>query len=461
MDKHFPLEDQIEMLASALRGRVVMPRHEDYDGLRTLALGNFDFRPAAIVRVANAADAAAVVNFARATDLPLSVRSGGHSIRGQGSNNGGLVIDVRDLNAIEIDPVGRTAWCGTGLTAGEVTAAVEKHGLIVGFGDSASVGISGLTLGGGIGYLVRKHGLTIDSLLAAEIVTATGDILMVDADHHPDLFWALRGGGGNFGVLTRVKFRLHPLPAFTGGLLVLPPTPEVLAGFAAAAEAAPEELSAIGLVMTAPPVPFLPPELHGKILFGAMMAYAGAPEAAQKALAPFRALATPIADLVRPAPYTSLYMMDPPSDMRPAVSMRSRFLDRFGIEEATAMLEALERCDAPMKMGQIRVLGGAMSRVPADATAFGHRGAKNLVAFLSMYGGGPDVVMAQERWAEEALAAMKPGNAGAYVNFVSNEGQAGLSAAYPAATWDRLRRVKRQYDPENLFRLNQNVPPAA
>jgi FAD/FMN-containing dehydrogenase len=461
MDKHFPLEDQIDMLASAIRGRLVTPRDADYDALRMVVVANFDRRPAALIRVANAADVAAVLNFARATDLEIAVRSGGHSTIGASASNGGLVIDLRDLNTIDIDATAQTAWVGTGLTAGEVTEAVEKHGLIVGFGDSATVGVGGLTLGGGIGYMVRKHGLTIDCLLAAELVTAAGDILTVDANHHADLFWALRGGGGNFGVVTRLKFQLHPLPSFVGGPLVLPMTPEVVAGFAAAAAAAPEELSTIALLMPIPPVPFVSPAMHGKLALIGMMAYSGAPDAAAAALAPFRALATPIVDLVRPAPYSSMYSMDPPPEMRSMVAIRSRFVESFGVSEAARMIAALEASDAPMKMGQIRVLGGAFGRVAEGATAFAHRQSNIMVAFLSMYGGGPDVVAKQERWAADAIAAMQPGKAGAYVNFLSQEGAAGLAAAYPAATWDRLRRIKRMYDPENMFRMNQNIPPAA
>ena len=462
MDKRFPIEDQINMLASALRGRVVTPGHADYDALRMVTLANFDRQlPAAVIRVANAADVAAVLNFAQATDLAIAVRSGGHSTIGGSTCNGGIVIDLRDLNSIDIDAAAQTAWAGTGLTAGEVTAAVEKHGLIVGFGDSASVGIGGLTLGGGIGYLVRKHGLTIDSLLAAEVVTAAGDILVADATHHAELFWALRGGGGNFGVVTRLKFRLHPLPSFVGGPLALPATPEVLAGFAAAAAAAPEELSTIAMVMPIPPVPFVPPAMHGTLALIGMMAYSGAPEDAAAALAPFRALATPIVDLVRPAPYSSMYAMDPPPEMRSMVAIRSRFVERFGRDEAASMIAALEACDAPMKMGQIRVLGGAFSRVAGAETAFAHRDAGIMVAFLALYGGPPVIVAKQERWAADALASLRPGNGGAYVNFLADEGDAGLAAAYPAATWDRLRKVKRTYDPDNVFRLNQNVPPAA
>ena len=273
MDKRFPIEDQIEMLASALRGRVVTPKDADYEALRQLAHTNYDARPAAVIRVANAADVAAVINFVQATDLPLAVRSGGHSAIGGSGCTGGIVMDLRDLTALDIDEAAKTAWVGSGLSAGEVSAAVTERKLIIGFGDSSTVGVGGMTLGGGIGYMARKHGLTIDNLLAAEIVTASGDILIVDAGNHSDLFWALRGGGGNFGVVTRFKFQLHDLPSFVGGPLVLPPTPDVLAGFAAASAAAPDELTTIGYVMPLPPAPFVPAEAHGKLALVGMMAW--------------------------------------------------------------------------------------------------------------------------------------------------------------------------------------------
>jgi len=461
MDKRFPLEDQIDMLASSLRGRVISARDVAYDEVRSVALGNFDRRPAAVIRVANVSDVAAVINFARATDLELAVRSGGHSVGGHSGTEGGLVIDLRDLNSIEIDREASTVWAGTGLSSGEVTRAVEQHGLIVGFGDSGTVGIGGLTLGGGIGYMVRKHGLTIDSLLAAELVTAAGDILVADADHHPDLFWALRGGGGNFGVVTRLKFKLNPLPSFVGGPLVLPATAENIAKFAELADAAPEALSTIALVMPIPPVPFVPAEFHGTLALIGMMAFSGTPDAATQALAPFRAIATPIADLVGPAPYSAMYAMDPPPEMRPAVSCRSRFVDRFSVEDAARMLAALEACPSPMKMGQVRVLGGAYSRIATDATAFAHRRSKVMVAFLAMYEGGAEVTAHFDRWATSALDTVSKTNAVAYVNFLGLEGGEGLRAAYPGSTWDRLRQIKAKYDPENLFRLNQNIPPAA
>ncbi len=461
MDKRFPIEDQIEMLGSMIRGRVIAPHHSDYDSTRMVALAQFDRRPAAIVRVATAADVAAVLNFARATDLPVAIRSGGHSTGGFGVADAALVIDVRDLNHIDIDVTGQTAWAGAGMTAGEVTHAVEQHGLIVGFGDSASVGIAGLTLGGGIGYLARKHGLTIDSLLAVEIVTAAGEIIIADAEHHADLFWALRGGGGNFGVVTRFKYRLHPLPSFIGGPLVLPPTPEVIAGFAALADAAPNELTAIAMILPIPPVPTIPAEAHGKLAFFAMMAYAGNPADAERALAPFRALATPLADMIQAGPYSSLYMLDPPPEMRAMVAVRSGFADRFGLDEARALVAAAQSCTAPMSMSQIRVLGGASSAIGNEATAFAHRDSRFMVTFLAMYGGGPEEIAAQERWVSDSLAAIVPAGSGTYVNVLGADDAAAGVTAYPSATRGRLARVKHRYDPENLFRLNTNIAPAA
>jgi FAD/FMN-containing dehydrogenase len=456
MDKRFPIEDQIEMLASALKGRVVTPQDADYDNVRRVVPGNYDRRPAAVIRPATAADVAAVLNFAQATDLPLVIRSGGHS--GFSSIDGGLVLDLRDLNGIDVDPVARTVWAGAGNTTGAVTVAVEKHGLMVGFGDTATVGIGGLTTGGGIGYMLRKHGLTIDNLIAAEVVTASGEIIVADALNHPDLFWAVRGGGGNFGVVTRFKYRLHPLPQFTGGPLVLPATPEVVAGFVALAAAAPEELTAITYVMTAPPLPFLPAELHGKVVYMCMMAYAGAPADAEKALAPFRALATPHADLVGPAPYSSMYMPEDP-DFRPAFSVRMRFMDKLGLAEAKAIIDHVEASDAPFRFGEIRVMGGAFARVPANATAFAHRDAKIMQAFVAA-SETAETAKRHDKWAQAGIDALAQGEDRVYVNFLTSDRAERVHAAYPPATFERLRRVKRRYDPENLFRANQNISPA-
>ena len=264
----------IPKLREDLTGRVIAPDDPEYDEARTVFVGGIDRRPAVIVRVANAADVSRVVSLARETGLELAVRSGGHSMPICVSD-GGIVLDLSDMKAMDIDVEGRTAWAETGLTAGEYTTAAAAHGLATGFGDTGSVGIGGITLGGGVGFLVRKYGLTIDDLLAAEIVTADGELLQVDAETHPDLFWAIRGGGGNFGVATRFQFRLHEVGTIVGGMLILPATPEVIASFIAEAEAAPEELSTIANVMPAPPMPFVPEEQHGKLVIMALMAYAG------------------------------------------------------------------------------------------------------------------------------------------------------------------------------------------
>ncbi|HET8777131.1 MAG TPA: FAD-binding oxidoreductase, partial [Candidatus Limnocylindria bacterium] len=281
-----------------IAGRIIRPDDPDCDATRQILSGIYDRHPALIVRAANTDDVARVIRFARDTGTELAVRAGGHSNAGHSSTEGGIVLDLRDMNAVEIDPASRTAWAEGGLTAGEVTARLAEHGLAIPFGDTASVGIGGLTLGGGVGYLVRKYGMTIDNLLAAEVVTADGELLRVDADTHPNLFWAIRGGGGNFGVVTRFQFRLQPLDGIVGGMLVLPATPDTVAGFIAAAEAAPEELSTIANVMSAPPMPFLPEEAHGKVVILAMLAFAGDPADGERALAPFRALAEPLADML-------------------------------------------------------------------------------------------------------------------------------------------------------------------
>ncbi|HEY6887743.1 MAG TPA: FAD-binding oxidoreductase, partial [Solirubrobacter sp.] len=285
-------------LASELDGRILTPEDHAYDQARTVFAAHIDRRPALIARVAGPDDIARVIAGARETGAELAVRSGGHSPAGHGVSDGGVVIDLSALRSFELDADRRTVWAGAGLTAGAFSAAAGEHGLATGFGDTGSVGIGGITLAGGIGFLVRKHGLTIDNVLAAEIVTADGQLRHVDAETEPELFWALRGGGGNFGVVTRLQYRLHPVGTVVGGLLVLPATPEAIAGFVAEAEAAPEALTTIANVMLAPPLPFVPEVLHGSPVVMARMAYAGDADGGRRALAPFRALAEPVADLL-------------------------------------------------------------------------------------------------------------------------------------------------------------------
>jgi FAD/FMN-containing dehydrogenase len=445
-------------LADELEGRLITPDDDDYDRARTVFMGTIDRRPALIVRPAHDRDVARVIALARETGTELAVRGGGHSASGHGVSEGGIVLDLRDLNALEIDVESRTAWAGGGLTAGEYTVAAAERGLATGFGDTGTVGLGGITLGGGIGYLVRKHGLTVDDLLAAEIVTADGELLRVDEESHPDLFWALRGGGGNFGVATRFQYRLHPLDTVLGGMLVLPATPEVVAGFIAEAQAAPEELSTIANVMTAPPLPFLPPEHHGRLVVMATMLYAGPVEAGEHAVAPLRALATPLVDMLRPMAYPDIYPPHDP-DYRPVAASRTLFVDRVDVATAEMILARLESSNAMMRATQLRVLGGAMARVPADATAFAHRDRAIMANVAAIYG-NPDEEPLHESWATELAAELSQGDPAGYVGFLGDEGEERVRAAYPGTTWDRLAAVKAQYDPDNVFRLNQNVPPA-
>ena len=446
-----------DALRGTIRGTVIGPDDEGYDAARQVAPGDIDRHPALIVQVADAGDVATVIGLARQTGLELAVRSGGHSNAGHGVTEGGIVIDLRGMKGLRIDPDSRTAWAETGLTTLEVTAATAEHGLVVGFGDTGTVGIGGITLGGGVGYLARKHGLTIDSLLAAELVTADGELLMVDDDHHADLFWAIRGGGGNFGVATRFKYQLHPLGGFVGGFLFLPATVDTLTGAIAAAEAAPEELSGIVNVMPLPPMPMLPEEVHGRLGMMVILAHVGDEDAGQRAMKPFRDLAEPYADLVRPMSYPEIY---PPADdsYHPLAVARTMFLDRFDRGVAESVIQHLEASDAPMRAAQLRVLGGAMARVPSDATAFAHRASRIMVNLAAFYD-GPQNFAQREAWVLGFMRDIQQQDQGAYVNFLVDEPER-IRDAYPGTTYDRLARIKARYDPTNLFRLNHNIPPA-
>ena len=438
-------------------GPVITPRHPDYDEARKV-FAAVDRRPALIARAASSQDVAAAIAHAREHDLPIAVRSGGHSPAGHGVVDDGVVIDLSAMRRLEIDPERRAAWAETGLTAGAYTAAAGAHGLATPFGDAGSVGIGGIATAGGAGFLVRRHGLTIDDVLAAEVVTAGGERLHADARTHPDLFWAIRGGGGNFGVVTRLKLRLHSVGRILGGLLVLPATPEVLEGFGAEADGAPEELSAIANVMPAPPLPFLPSEHHGRPVVMAFLAFAGDVVAGEHAVGRLRALAEPLADLVRPMEYPALFE-GPEPERGVTAAARTLFADRFDGRAAAAVVDAVERATAPRAVAQLRVLGGALARVPADATAFAHRDRRIMATVVAMYD-RPEDRGVHEAWAAALADSLRDGEDGAYAGFLGDEGAARVRAAYPGAHWDRLGAIKAAYDPDNVFRLNQNIPPA-
>ena len=445
-------------LQASFRGRVIGPQDDDYDEARAVFAGGIDRHPAVIIRVADDGDVARAIALARDTGLELAVRSGGHSGAGHSVSEGGIVIDLAAMQRLEIDPESHTAWAQTGLTSARYAASASDFGLATGFGDTGSVGIGGLTLGGGVGFLVRKFGLTIDDVLAAEIVTADGELLRVDEEHHPDLFWALRGGGGNFGVATRFCYRLHELDTAFGGMLILPATPEVIREFVVVAGAAPEELSTIANIMPAPPMPFLPEDMVGQIVLIGSMFYAGGIEEGDRAVAPFRALATPLADAVRPMRYPEI-MEAPEPGYHPMAASHSFFTDAVDIQAAETIVAQLQSSSAMMAVTQLRVLGGAMARVPVDATAFAHRRRRILANVAALYQ-HPEEAALHTAWASDLAAALRRGEPGVYVNFVNDEGEARVHEAYPGPTWERLAAIKARYDPANLFHLNQNIPPA-
>src|SRR3954470_23864961 len=443
-------------LAPDLQGEVLTPEDADYAAARVVFAAHIERRPGLIVRAAGREDVARVIAHARETGAELAVRGGGHRPAGHGVSDGGIVLDLSALRSFELNAEARTAWAGAGLTAGAYTAAAGRYGLATGFGDTGSVGIGGITLAGGIGYLVRKHGLTIDNLMAAEIVTADGQLRRVNAQTEADLFWALRGGGGNFGVVTRLQYRLPPVDTVLGGLLVLPATPDVIAGFVAEAEAAPDELTTIANVMLAPPLPFLPEDRHGTPVLLATIVYAGDLTAGQRAAAPFRELAAPVVDLLRPVRYPELFAHEERSGFSAVTHVM--FTDGLGAREAQTILERLPESSATMATCELRVLGGAMAGVPDDATAFTHRQRRIMLNVAALHDPAARR-SAHAAWVSRLAGDLAGGAAGAYVGLLGDEGEARVRAAYPGATWDRLSAVKATYDPENLFGLNQNIAP--
>jgi FAD/FMN-containing dehydrogenase len=327
------------------------------------------------------------------------------------------------------------------------------------FGDTASVGLGGITLGGGIGYLARKYGLAVDSLVAAEIVTADGEVRIASETEHPDLFWAIRGGGGNFGIVTRFCYRLSPVgDEVLGGALFMPGTRDVIRSLVPIASSAPDELTVIAELMAAPPLPFLPAEHVGKPTLILLFVYAGDPEAGHAAIAPFREVAQPYAEVVQPMPYAGIYEFSREAETPGPSTSRSVFMDVLDDETVDAIVDSF--AVAPEgSMVQMRAFGGAMSRVPADATAFAHREAAAQVTIINGFV-DPEGVEIATAWNRGLFAALEPKSSGVYVNFLEDEGEARVRSAYPNGTYERLAAVKRRYDRYNVFRRNQNIRPA-
>lgn len=449
----------LEELRRTISGRVITARDTAYDATRGVYFTATDRRPGVIVRAANAGDVASVVRIARESGLELAVRNGGHSLAGHGVIDGGIVLDLRGLAAIEIDPVQRIARAGAGLTAGEYTKAVGEHGLATGFGDAPSVGIGGITLSGGVGFLHRRLGMTIDSVVSAEIVTADGSVARADEGRNADLFWAIRGGGGNFGVVMQLEYRLAPVNSVLGGMLMLPATPQRLIDLLTIAINAPDELTLIAAVMPAPPMPMIPAELHGSLVMMVHLVYAGSADAGERVIAPIRALGTPVFDTVQAMRYGAIY--DGEHSPHPAaVALHTRFMHSLDVGAAGDLFDALRAGTAPMRVAQFRPLGGALARVGGLATAFAHREKRFIVNVGAMYEHREQAAQ-HESWAVATAATIGPVGGGAYVAFLAGDGAARIREAYPDPTFTKLRRIKRQYDPTNLFRGNHNIPPAA
>lgn len=451
----------LDHFAERLFGEVVRPANAGYDQARRVWNAAVDRRPALIVRPLQTGDVIEVVDFARTHGLPLAVRGGGHSPAGYGTVDGGIVVDFSAMKRLDVDPDRRVAWVRPGLTWGEYNARTHDHGLATPGGDVAAVGIAGLTLAGGMGWQMRKHGMTIDNLLEVELVTADGRLVTASADEHPDLFWAVRGGGGNVGIATGFRYRLHPVGTVLGGAIVYPATRELLRAYADAVAAAPDELTTITFVQKAPPLPFLPTEAHGMPVHVILPCYTGNLDAGRRALAPFRSLAghTPLADTTGPIPYPALYDLTTMAATSRPAAIRNGFLREISDETIEIILDFVNRSTSPFASAALRELGGAMARVPAEATAFAHRDKAFYVAATNLWEEGqpPEPHLA---WTEEFWQALAPFTDGAYAGFLEDEGDARVRAAYyPPSTYDRLAAIKRRYDPDNLFRLNQNIRP--
>jgi FAD/FMN-containing dehydrogenase len=448
----------LSTLRDDIGGRVVEASTPGYDDMRTVFYRSYDSRPSIIVRPVDARDVSAAIRAARSAGVGLAARGGGHSVAGHGSIEGGLVIDLRDMLGIDVDTSQRTAWAETGLTAGEYTKAVGGHGLATGFGDTGTVGIGGITLAGGIGLLVRKHGLTIDSLLAAEIVTADGEILRIDADTHPDLFWAIRGGGGNFGVVTKFQYRLHPVDRVTGGFLAFAADVELVLELISIAENETDDLSMICNIMKAPPLPFIPEEHHGRPMVACLLVHAGDVDAGARAADRIRELGEPIVDMVQTIRYPEFFEVGggPPWIER-EVSYTT-FLDTIDRPVVAGLLDQVATSAAPLATAQLRVLGGAMARVPNDATAFAHRDRPYMVATGAAYE-DPHEDEAHEDWIRRVASIATTDRPGAYSGFLGGDGASRIREAYPGGAWDRLATIKRRYDPDNVFSRNHNIEP--
>ncbi|NOT32849.1 MAG: FAD-binding oxidoreductase [Candidatus Eisenbacteria bacterium] len=457
--------DLYATLRAAVRGAVCLPGEPGYDQARTIWNAMIDRHPAVIVRASGAADVIQAVNFAREHSLRLAVRGGGHNIAGNAVCEGGLMIDLTPMKSVRVDPVARTARVEPGVTLGEFDRETQAFGLATPVGINSTTGIAGLTLGGGFGWLSRKYGLTIDNLLSVDLVTARGELVHASEKDNPELFWAVRGGGGNFGVVTSFEFKLHQVgPQVLSGLIVHPfaNAKELLQAYRKIVASAPDELTCWAVMRKAPPLPFLPAEVHGTEVLVFALCFCGDPEAGRKAIAPLQALGKPIADVVGLNPLAGWQTAFDPL-LTPGVRNYWKSHDFRELSDAAleVVLGAIRRLPSPDCEVFIGHLDGAVNRVPVTATAYPHRDVAFVLNVHTRWNerAQDDACIA---WARELFDQMTPhATGGVYVNFMPEDEAARVKTGAYGPNFEKLARVKAKFDPSNLFRGNQNIAPAS
>jgi FAD/FMN-containing dehydrogenase len=454
----------VASLAARMQGPVIRPGDPEYAAARQIWNGMIDKRPLLIARCASAADVAVAVRFAREQELPLAVRGGGHNVAGNAVCDDGLVIDLSRMRDIQVDPGTRTAWVQPGADWGELDRATQQHGLATPGGQVSATGVAGFTLSGGMGVLRRKWGLACDNLLGAEVVTASGEILHASVAEHPDLFWGLRGGGGNFGVVTSFEFALHPLgPEIFGALTIYPidAAASVMHKWRDFATNAPDEVTCDLVLWGMPPMPGVPEPLHWSPVVIVAGMYAGPAEEGERALQPARELAEPLADMTARQPYVALQsVLDPLYPAGQLYYWKSLFAERLDDDVIDAIIVQHASRPSPQTLFAIRALGGAMGRVPEDATAYGNRAARFNISIDASW---QDPAQNDEQigWTRAVWSQLHElTGGGVYLNFAGmGEENDELARSGHGQNYQRLREVKRRYDPTNLFRNNINIVP--
>ena len=453
---------QTKHLLRNFSGSVIVPDHPEYESARRVWNGMIDKRPALIARCTSATDVKAALAYAQAEGLPIAVRGGAHNVAGNATIDGGMVIDLSRMKDIRVDARKRLAFADPGLTWGEFDATTQAHGLATTGGLVSTTGIAGFTLGGGIGWLMRKHGLTVDNLVAAELVTAEGELLRASESENKDLFWALRGGGGNFGIVTRFEYRAHPVTQVIGGLTLYPAVRAgaMLRFFREIADSAPDELTLLFAFLTAPPAPFVPEHLRMKPVAAIVLCYTGDLAEGERILKPIKAFGPPAVDLIGPMPYPALQaMLDAGAPAGMQNYWKAAYLPAVSDAAIDVLVEHSSRMRSPLSQVHLHQMGGAVARVPKEATAFVHRDAAYAMNIVGIWPDPAENEM-HTRWAREFADAMAPhATGGVYVNFLGNEGKERVRAAYGGEAYARLIEVKTKFDPNNVFHLNQNIEP--